>query len=437
MKRILLLSQDPKNWIHNRTVSCDEFNKIYNNTGNLVWQYAIAKILHCPANEITIERHPYDENDVDLTFTSGPPEVVNEQFDHVVFSGANVISRQQIWRLEKLKPFLSGLKVPITVCSIGAQANHDDYRLLKDIDGSVKDFVRSVLDRGPSIGVRGEFTAEYLSKLGFSNHVLPIGCPSFYMGGRNALFRPPEQPISDATALIVDTPAIRSQLFRKAQQIFKGNYNVVSQSYVEKAADLEYEELAAIRNRKLYRFTAFHHWKAFAGNHSVSLSGRIHGTIVALHSGIPVILVALDTRTEELGKHIGIPVIKIEDLERVDSVEHLAELWRGSTVNICYGERYNECMQYVNSHGLTHWESCEGDNLSEYYDNLLGEHAVSTAVGSSLIEYNPSHQLYAKLPLFLGAAFIRTLFKRVLENTKRRVKVMIRRLKGDHVYVGL
>jgi hypothetical protein len=434
MKRILLLSQDPKKWIHNRRVRRDEFNTIYNNTGNLVWQYAIAKILHCASNQITIERHPYDENDCGVTFASGPPEVVNERFDHVVFSGANVISRRQVWRLEKLKPFLSGLKVPVTVCSIGAQADHDDHQLLHGIEGSVKDFVRSVLALGPSIGVRGEFTADYLRKLGFAKHVCAIGCPSFYMRGQNAVFGSPEQQISDAKALIGDTPAIRGQLFRKAQQIFRDNYNVVSQSYVEEAAELEYEELAAIRSRKMYRFTAFHNWKAFAGAHSVSLSGRIHGTVVALHSGIPVILVALDRRTEELGKHIGIPTITVGALEKLDSVKDLAELWRGSSVNIRYGERYKEFMQYVNSHKLTHWESCKAEGSSDYYEKLLGQHAISTAAESSLTEYKPSHQLYAKPPFYLALAFVETHCKRIMAKIKRELKAMIRGLKKEHAH---
>ena len=46
----------------------------------------------------------------------------------------------------------------------------------------MKAFVRAVLDHGPSIGVRGELTAEYLRSLGFRD-VEVVGCPSMFAWG--------------------------------------------------------------------------------------------------------------------------------------------------------------------------------------------------------------------------------------------------------------
>ena len=48
--------------------------------------------------------------------------------------------------------------------------------------GVVRDFVAAVLDRGPSIGVRGELTADFLRRLG-SRDVEVIGCPSMFFHG--------------------------------------------------------------------------------------------------------------------------------------------------------------------------------------------------------------------------------------------------------------
>lgn len=426
MKRILLLSQDPKYWIRNRPFTRDKFNKIYNNTGNLVWQYAIAKILHHPGNQVTIERHPYDSEDRDSAFTNGSPEAVNDQFDHVVFSGANVISRRQVWRLEKLMPLLSGLQVPLSVCSIGVQADHGDYRLLHGIEKIVKKFVGVVLDRSPSIGVRGAFTAEYLSSLGFSNNVRVIGCPSFYMGGKKTTFASPSHKFTDEKALIGDTPKIRAQLYRKAVKTFRSAFDVVSQSYVEQDAELDVEELIAIREKRMHQFTTFQSWKVFAQKHSVSLSGRIHGTVVALHAGIPAILIALDKRTEELGQHLGVPIMNVAQLQTLDSREQLVELWRQSKVTEKYTEGYNKFSRYLYEHELTHWESQSGDNLSNDYDDLLKSEGVNTAMDSSLIAYSVCHPVYARVPTYLLLKSLQTASSRVFSKIKQQVKDLIK-----------
>lgn len=425
MKRILLLSQDPRRWIQHRPPTHDEFNKIYNNTGNLVWQYGIAKVLHHPRNQVTIERHPYDIHDCDLPLTQGAPEAVNDQFDHVVFSGANVISRRQVWRLERLMPLLLGLQVPLTVCSIGAQADHGDYQLLHGIEGIVKKFVGIVLDRSPSIGVRGAFTAEYLSSLGFSKYVKIIGCPSFYMGGEKATFASPEHKFTDEKALIGDTPNLRARLYRKAVKIFGSSFDVVSQSYVEQDTQLDVEELIAIREGRLHSFTTFHEWKAFAQKHSVSLSGRIHGTVVALHAGIPAVLIAHDKRTQELGQHLGVPMMTMAQLRTLKSREQLVELWRESKVQTNYKAGFQHFIQYLNEHKLTHWETDGSGNLAGYYDGLLGRQSVSTVAVGSLVTYPASHPVYSRVPAYLASKFLHTTAVRLLAETKQQVKKVL------------
>jgi hypothetical protein len=427
MKRILLLSQNPQHWIRKRPLVRHEFNTIYDNTGNLVWQYAIAKILHHPSNQISIERHPYNNEEVWGAFTNGSPEAVNNQFDHVVFSGANMISRRQIWRLERIMPLLSGLRVPFTVCSIGAQADHNNYHLLQGIEAVVKKFVALVLDRSPSIGVRGVFTAEYLSGLGFGNYVKVIGCPSFYMRGKNAAFASPNHVLNENRALIGDTPRIRAQLFRQAAKIFKNDFNVVSQSYVEEDAELDVEELVAIRMKKLYQFTTFHRWQAFAQAHSVSLSGRIHGTVVALHAGIPAILIAVDKRTEELGQHLGVPSITVAKLYSLSSRQQLLDVWRQSKVQKLYTSGYSNFIGYLNHHRLTHWELQSHMNLENYYDGLLESEDASAGINGSLVTYSANHLVYSPFPGFLWSKAMRTVSGRVWASMKRRLKECARR----------
>jgi hypothetical protein len=429
MKRILLLSQNPQHWIRKRPLTRHEFNTIYDNTGNLVWQYAIAKMLHHPSNQITIERHPYNNEEVWGVSANASSEAVNDQFDHVVFSGANMISRRQIWRLERIMPLLSGLRVPFTICSIGAQADHNNYHLLQGIEAIVKKFVALVLDRSPTIGVRGVFTAEYLNDLGFGNYVKVIGCPSFYMRGKQAAFASPTHVLNENNALIGDTPRIRAQIFKQAVKIFKNGFNVVSQSYVEEDAELDVEELVAIRKKKLHQFTTFHSWKAFAQTHSVSLSGRIHGTVVALHAGIPAILIAVDKRTEELGQHLGVPTITVAEFYSLSSRKQLSDLWRQSKVQKLYTRGYSNFIGYLSDHGLSHWETQSRLNLAHYYDGVLGIEDVNAAINYSLVTYSANHFVYSRVPFLLWSKAIRTVSGRVLTSMKLRLKECLRYFK--------
>ena len=78
---------------------------------------------------------------------------------------------------------IEGLTIPVTVLGVGLQAPIPyESGANRAWDDSVKAFVRAVLDRSPSIGVRGEYTQDYLNQLGFKD-VEVIGCPSMFLHG--------------------------------------------------------------------------------------------------------------------------------------------------------------------------------------------------------------------------------------------------------------
>ena len=65
-----------------------------------------------------------------------------------------------------------------------ARSRYDAARLAP-MEASVRAFMSAVLDRSPSVGVRGEFTHDYLRGLGFRD-VEVIGCPSMFLARRPA-----------------------------------------------------------------------------------------------------------------------------------------------------------------------------------------------------------------------------------------------------------
>lgn len=74
----------------------------------------------------------------------------------------------------------------MNVIGIGANCLHGyDIEIYKRLPESLKNLLYTLADKTSYIGVRGEFTANVLEKLGISN-VKIIGCPTFYETGKKS-----------------------------------------------------------------------------------------------------------------------------------------------------------------------------------------------------------------------------------------------------------
>ena len=108
---------------------------------------------------------------------------INERFDVYVIPLANAFRASFEETLVRLTAVIEKLTIPVVVLGVGVQtAKSHAPGAIRPFDDSVKAFVRAVLDRSPSIGVRGETTQAYLDELGFRD-VEVIGCPSMFLHG--------------------------------------------------------------------------------------------------------------------------------------------------------------------------------------------------------------------------------------------------------------
>ena len=149
-------------------------NLIGNNTGNLVFSQAVYRLLSTAGNDLETSG-----------LAKSHPRVINSRFDHVVIPLANAFRPTYIETLDALSTLIEQLTVPVTVLGVGEQASLNGvYKGADSVKPATTRFVRAVLDRSPSIGVRGERTRDYLNSLGFGDeHVKVIGCPSMFMYG--------------------------------------------------------------------------------------------------------------------------------------------------------------------------------------------------------------------------------------------------------------
>src|SRR4051812_22595554 len=162
-----------------------EENLLGNNLGNLLYTFAVERQLSASGN--TVLARP----------TRGDalrPEWIRDNVDHLVIPLANAFRISFRKRLDGLSELIEKVDVPVTVLGVGAQAFVDgtwQSKHSEEFNPAVKRFVTAVLDRGPSIGVRGEFTRDYLVSLGFPDEAVEvIGCPSMFLRGGELPLRP-------------------------------------------------------------------------------------------------------------------------------------------------------------------------------------------------------------------------------------------------------
>lgn len=336
-------------------------NLIAGNAGNLLFMGAAQKLLSAPGVTIEPDRTRTRARDAGW---------INERFDHYVLPLANSFRPFYEANLLEHTALLSRLRIPVTILGVAAQgAPAGDFRRLKPIEPAIRAFVRAVLDRGPSIGVRGDLTADYLRGLGFRD-VEPIGCPSMFAGG-------PALPAPRLAALTADSPvAITISPYREAMgAILRANMaRYPNLQYI--AQDLESLALLMwgvpwkggsaddalpvhprhplIESGRMRMYVDPWPWVADLRSFAASFGTRIHGSIAAVLAGVPVVVLAHDSRTLELARYFDIPHRLFRDVPPdVDPARLMEEADFGPLV-AGHAARWLRFTDYLERHGLDH-----------------------------------------------------------------------------------
>ena len=356
-------------------------NLIGNNTGNLVFGQAVYRLLSTPDAHLE---------------TSGVAgshrRAINSRFDHVVIPLANAFRVSYIDRLDALSTLIEQLTIPVSVLGVGSQASLDGtYRVADRVKPAATRFVRAVLNRSPSIGVRGEQTRDYLKSLGFGDeHVKVIGCPSMFMYGPDLhVEKKVESLTSDSPIALNVSPYVTEmgpislhaaehfpRLVYMAQNIqtlelmLYGRYQESKTKAAMVASGVPITlEHPLIRSDRVRFFLDPKTWFEHLAHYDFSFGTRIHGNIAALLAGTPALLLAHDSRTLELAEYHEIPhrtVTSIED--DADAVSLYAECdW--NALNKAHPDRWDTFASFLNEHRLTHVYE-EGQDASAF-DNRL------------------------------------------------------------------
>jgi hypothetical protein len=252
-----------------------------------------------------------------------------------------------------------------------------------------------VLDRSPSIGVRGEYTQDYLNQLGFRD-VEVIGCPSMFLSGDQLTVTKPTPTLDrDARVAINITTRV-------------GPMSPLVTSHVANYPNLEYivQDRVALnlmlwgedddqarlthampihRSHPLFRddkalcFVDPWPWLQHMRTVDFTFGTRIHGNIAALLAGRPGYVIAHDTRTLELARYFEIPHRLMPDLlAGTDAAELYAEA-DYTALNQGHPARFATFTKFLTRHGLGH-VFAEGEDPTSF-DRRAAETNYPPGVG--------------------------------------------------------
>lgn len=343
------------------------------NTGNLVFQYAVSELITDPKVHI----------DEDITWDVG---LVRERCRVLVVPSANFI--RDDFDITDFVNFLEATDLPLVFLGLGAQADSFSQREF-DLHPSIRRLLSLAQERSVSIGVRGNYTAEILSDMGITN-VKVIGCPSNHLNPDADLPRKlAAKWNADVVALATngDEPWPRSQLKLLAEQrlvdwawrqrgpyvqqsvepfvrlIRNGNPYQTDAVNAESSLSLRLSIAPRMSADDFRRFCAasvrlytdVDQWLEDMARFDLSIGLRLHGNMVPMQAGCPSIWIHHDARTRELIDTMMLPSLSLEEFLMCRDVEEAKS--RANVDFEAYGRRRAELRARIatvfEEHGLT------------------------------------------------------------------------------------
>lgn len=341
-------------------------NLIGTNSGNLIFSQASVRML--TTSRTSVATDIFNAKQADAGW-------INERFDHFVIPLANAFRPDFSEHLDEMSACIEQLKIPVTVFGVGAQAvGEGDPAELAPLASHVRRFVGAVLNRSASIGVRGEFTANYLKSLGFgSSQVEIIGCPSMFLtdGVERVPTRAPELTRQSRVAINL-TPHINGirEMAERHRKAYRNIRYVAQDSrdlriFLQRGWDTPQEDLdgAPITPHDPIlapATTAFYldprTWIEELAQIDVAFGTRIHGNVAALLAAKPAYLLAHDSRTLELARYFEIPYTDVSGPRGVTDI-NAAELFANAdyaAMKSNHASRLRTTCAFLERNGLHH-----------------------------------------------------------------------------------
>ncbi|MDR1833372.1 MAG: polysaccharide pyruvyl transferase family protein [Propionibacteriaceae bacterium] len=375
------------------------------NLGNMAFATAVYRHLKVPGTEIRTDGMTLQYPGV----TDADCARINEKYDALVLPLANAFRGTAVDFLNNLADVIERLTIPVVVVGVGGQARGDTIDNVRDdVAEATTRFVKAVLERSESIGVRGEATYDFLRSLGFGeDRVDVVGCPSMFDYDHAGHVEKPDSLSAESPMAINISPYVpgapeylRWCMERYPNLMYMPQRDAelrlllwgepISQSAFRDGMPVTADD-PLVRQGRMRMCVDLSTWSQYLAKRQFSFGTRIHGTIVALHSGIPAFLLAHDSRTAELAEYHHIPHLRVRRVKQVGALK-LFEQADYTEYNQLWPQHREVYARFLERNGLAH--GLDPANRDAEYEAMLK--AVEFPPPVAPLGADPS-QLYSRL----------------------------------------
>lgn len=328
---------------------------LFTNTGNKVWLQGIVSILSTKENEISFLREDYSW------------DFINEYFDAIVYSTANLFQRQYKDAIQMRADEFRNSKIPVFCISVGAQGDYDEgpKSVVRGIEKEIASFMEAVYMSGGELGLRGYYTKEVLDVVDPHNSAEVTGCPSLFQNGRDLRINKHDVDYNrfkcilnggefcyknylTSNSVFMDQDTFSDYFYNNS--IYERESESVLWEFLHQYG---YENTALLVNKRVEMCMDVPEWGRFLERlgFSFSFGSRIHGNIISLLKGIPAVVYPIDSRTKEMSDYYNIPTTSSKPQNLKDIYKIYLET-SFDDFNRNYSSLYDRFEEFVVKNGL-------------------------------------------------------------------------------------
>lgn len=337
-------------------------NSIGGNVGNLIYAYGVYRTL---LTEDTVIDADYYSRD------SKKANQINENYDCYIIPLADAFRESFVNELREYTRLIKKLKIPVIVVGVGLRAPFEP-KLNEgfSFDEDVKNFVDAVLEKSNMIGVRGQITADYLTKLGYKaeRDLTVIGCPSMYTFGRQLNIR--DLNLDANSRVCVNSSRLSPDnvldFIDRSKNEFS-NYVFIPQWMKE--LELTYSGISELkyvsnypsnRNHEIYKnnnvrfFLNAPSWLKFMKESDFSFGARLHGNVTATIAGTPSLIIPKDARMRELADYHKLTSVWWNDIDENTNIQSIIEKSDFNSPETVQEKNFDHFIDFLDKNDLKH-----------------------------------------------------------------------------------
>ena len=306
-------------------------------------------------------------------------DYIQKNFDRIVLPVANLLRENR--DIEPWAGIVEQVSLPCLMVGLGAQAPVAGA-IPSGIPESTIRIIQTISNRTCLIGVRGEYSADVVRKLGIDN-VEVIGCPSFYTHLRSA-FRIKKKEFKDVRKIVITgsttamagsyDPDLAKEVERKQFQmadtrnlpyvlqsekpeiLFLEDPNAARKEGLKRSAKVlgyHIDEYASVLRRVGRVFFDVGEWFEWISAQDLVFGTRLHGAVAALLQNVPAIVICLDTRTKELCELMRFPHASLLEAKEM-TIEQIYERADFEQMNRRHESRIHRYVRFLEKNDVSH-----------------------------------------------------------------------------------